>query len=203
MYSQNDEEKYITEYFGDFKGELLSIGENDGETFSNALRLIELGWMAVLVEPSRWAFHKIQVLHRNNPVMAIRAAVGTECGTTTLYESGPHLVSRKDYSLLSTIKESEKKRWKNNVAFKPVKVNIIDYAALLKIADRKSFDFITIDAEGMDIEILKQIDLTKTKMVCIEWNLIEADKQTIIDYCALYGMTKTVLVNAENIILAR
>ena len=43
MYSQNNEEQIILEYFKDFKGNLLDIGANDGVTLSNTRKLaIEL-----------------------------------------------------------------------------------------------------------------------------------------------------------------
>ena len=55
-YSQNGEQLIIEKYFGDFKGILLDIGANDGETLSNSRSLIKKGWQAVLVEPSESAF---------------------------------------------------------------------------------------------------------------------------------------------------
>ncbi len=59
MYSQNNEEQIIIEYFKDFKGHLLDIGANDGLTLSNSRKLIELGWTGDLVEPSPNAFQKL------------------------------------------------------------------------------------------------------------------------------------------------
>ena len=42
MYSQNQEEQIILDYFNDVKvGHVLDIGANDGKTFSNSLALIE------------------------------------------------------------------------------------------------------------------------------------------------------------------
>lgn len=203
MYSQNEEEKFITEYFEGTKGVLLSIGENDGKTFSNSLRLIELGWQGILVEPSPSSYDKLIALHNENDVMCIRAAVGSEKGRVILHESGPHLKDKSDFSLLSTTKKTEIDRWKGGVEFNPVEVDQIPYQSILELSGRKHFDFITIDAEGMDVEILKQIDLTETKMICIEWNGVESDKKEILEYCATFGMTNMIYSNIENIILAR
>jgi hypothetical protein len=63
------------------------------------------------------------------------------------------------------------------------------------------FDFVTIDAEGMDYAILSQINLTECgcKMVCVEYNSIDIDKY--IDYCSKFGMTVK-HVNPENLIMA-
>jgi len=76
---------------------------------------------------------------------------------------GEH-VGNGDTSLLATTVASEKDRWVGT-EFKRVKVNVIPYADIAA-----QYDFITIDAEGMDLEILKQIDLTGVKMLCVEWN---------------------------------
>lgn len=163
-YSQNKEQDYIVNYFAGFTGKLLDIGANDGKTFSNSLALIELGWEAVLVEPSPSAFEKLTKLHEDNLwVMRYNIAIGTKRGTTYLHDMGEH-IGNGDSSLLATTIASEKDRWVGT-EFKKVTVNVIPYA---DIAD--NYDFITIDAEGMDLEILKQIDLSNIKMVCIEWN---------------------------------
>lgn len=203
MYSQNSEEKFIVKYFNGSKGSLLSIGENDGRTFSNSLRLIELGWRAVLLEPSPVAFEKLLALHKGNPrVDCYDWAVTDRDGRGTLHESGAHLKDKSDYALLSTLKQSEKNRWQD-VDFKEVSVHCVTYERLLKGCGFSGFDFITIDAEGFDTIILKQIDLTPTKLICIEHNSVPQVKQEIIEYCAKYGMTKVIYENAENILIAR
>jgi FkbM family methyltransferase len=172
-YSQNKEQDYIVNYFAGFTGKLLDIGANDGKTFSNSLALIELGWSAVLVEPSPSAFVKLSTLHETRfNVDCIRAAIGTKRGTIYLHDMGEH-IGNGDSSLLATTIASEKDRWVGT-EFKKVKVKVIPYA---DIAD--NYDFITIDAEGLDIDILKQINLDNTKMVCIEWNNIPTNEAAI------------------------
>lgn len=163
-YSQNKEQDYIVNYFNGYKGNLLDIGANDGKTFSNSLALIELGWSATLVEPSPSAFKKLKALHKgNDKVKCINRAVAKEAGTITLHDMGQH-VGNGDTSLLATTVEAEKDRW-IGTEFKEVKVKAIPYWT---ISD--SYDFITIDAEGADIDILQQIDLSGVRMVCVEWN---------------------------------
>lgn len=206
MYTQNEEEKYILEYFaGQNHGTLLSIGENDGKTFSNALKLLELKWTGVLVEPSPSAFEKMKQLHTelNSDVLCICAAIGGSNKRVILHESGPHLKDKSDFSLLSTTKPSEMDRWNGRVEFNPIEVDQITFEELTKISGTSKFDFISIDAEGMDIEILKQINLSDTKMICIEWNGKHIAKDEIIEYCAFYGIKQEIYINEENIILAR
>jgi FkbM family methyltransferase len=206
MYSQNKEEEIILQFFGDRKGTLLSIGENDGQTLSNSLRLIELGWNAVLVEPSPVAFSKMMRLHkdRKSHIICVNAAVADKEGVFSFYESGTHL-KQGDTALLSTLDPEEMKRWeKSGEQFQEIKVNVINYAGLLELAQPlNTFDFITIDAEGVDMSILKQIDLSETQLICVEWNLDLENKAKIQNYCSSFGLNEVIYECAENLIIAR
>lgn len=202
MYSQNEEELFIIKFFNGFTGSLLSIGENDGKTFSNALKLIELGWTAFLVEPSPVAFEKLKLLHQNNKkVFCINKAIGNINGSITLHESGAHVNGGNDIALVSSLIESETKKWKKSgVNFKSVQVDMLDYKTF---ADDLLFDFITIDAEGMDIDILNQIDLSNTKLLCIEWNGIESNRLQILKHTSKFGMSNIIYQSIENLIISR
>lgn len=203
MYSQNEEEKHILEFFKDTTGTLLDIGANDGKTFSNSLALIEKGWKAVLVEPSEVAMRQLRFTHQGNPnVITMCIAVGIKNGVETFHESGEHL-GKGDFSLLSTLKEAEKLRWNKTTEFRKKEISVMDYATLCAESKNYLFDFITIDAEGMDIEILKQIDLTQTKLLCIEWNSIQKLKDEILNYTALFDMAKIIYESPENLLIAR
>lgn len=58
MFSQYDEERFILEACAGIEnGRLLDIGAWDAKTFSNSRALIELGWSAVLIEPSPGPLH--------------------------------------------------------------------------------------------------------------------------------------------------
>lgn len=200
MYSQNLEEQFILEYFKDFKGKLLDVGANDGKTFSNSLRLIELGWNAVLVEPSRTAFDKLDELHKfNSSVKLFNLAIGNEVSKLTFHESGHHLKDKSDVALLSSLYKNETTKWKNaGVYFNEYEVLVTTYNHI-----KDNYDFITIDAEGYDLEILKQIDLSYTKLLCIEWNSIQSNKDSILEYCAAFGMNKVIYQSPENLLICR
>ena len=58
MYSQNNEEQIILNYFSGKKGTFLDIGANDGVTLSNVRALAELGWKGALIEPSKISYDK-------------------------------------------------------------------------------------------------------------------------------------------------
>jgi FkbM family methyltransferase len=200
-YSQDGEQKVILDYFKDFKGRLLDIGANDGKTLSNSRALMECGWYGVLVEPSKTAFSKLYELYKDSKeANLVPYAISDKAEKVTFFESGTHL-KQGDTSLLSTIKESELDRWKNSDnEFTETEVECITMQDLKELSSLESYDFITIDAKGVDFEILSQIDLTDTKLVCVETNSIEDKKY--IDYCTQFGL-KVIHKNYCNLILGR
>ena len=125
----------------------------------------------------------------------VNVAIAPYKGFIPFYESGTHL-GGNDVSLVSTIVESEKQRW-NKEQFTEVQVPC---TTVDDIINGRKFDFINIDIEGMDYEVLTQIDLTDVKCVCVEYNGIEPQKY--IDYCTQYGL-KEIHRNGENLIFAK
>jgi FkbM family methyltransferase len=200
MYTQNKEEQFILDYFKESKGVVLDIGANDGKTFSNSLRLIELGWKAFLVEPSNKAFSKLTNLHAGNQgVECVKVAIGKSNMKAILEESGWHLHHKSDIALLSTLVPEEKKKW-DKVAFEQQECEVMDYKTFTELVGYEAFDFISIDAEGLDWEILSQINLAHVKMVCVETNGIETEKYK--SYCTKFGM-KEIYRSGENLIMAK
>lgn len=201
-YSQNNEQKHILEFFNGKKGTLLSIGENDGQTYSNAYALIQLGWCASLVEPSKKVFEKLQELHKENELVAcLNFAIGNEDSVVEFWESDAHFIDKSDFSLLSSLKREETEKWKT-VNFEAKEVPVFKYKSVFD-SDKIFFDFITIDAEGMDIDILKQIDLSNTQLLCIEWNSKNEIKEEILEYTSKFGMNKIIYQSGENLLIAR
>jgi len=200
-YSQNGEGKIINAYFTS-PGTLISIGENDGKTLSNVLGLIEAGWKAYLIEPCEEPYSKMVALHKENKkVKCYNYAIGNHNGESFIYDSNEHLGSG-DTSLLSTLKIEETKRWGNTQTFTEKKVIVKTFLSFLKESRIRKADFISIDCEGLDLDIFKQINLNalKTKLVCIESNNVENEKY--IQYAESFGF-KLILNNQCNLIFAK
>ena len=204
-YSQGQEQQIIANYFGDLKGTVLDIGANDGKTFSNSLALIENGWEAVLLEPAQMAFNKLERLHEtNDKVRCYKIAIGNEIGKVKLKVSGAHLPDGSDVALLSSLKEEETTRWRDaGVKFHEEEIIVSTFSHFKKLSGNTAFDFITIDCEGLDVDVLKQIDLSETKLICIEWNSKPEAKAAILEYCAKFEMTKIIYESGENLLICR
>lgn len=200
-YSQNNEEAIIAGYFGQFKGHLLSLGENDGITLSNSRALIEKGWSADLVEPSPVAYGKLFQLYGQDPQVRLHnLAVDNQNGKMPFYDSGT-LLKQGDEALVSTLSTEEIKRWGTSVDFSEIEVDVVTVQKLLENTMQKTFDFISIDCEGLDLDILRQMDLAAmgTKLVCVEFN--GKNEHLYFEHVRKYGFTR-IHKNAENLLYA-
>jgi FkbM family methyltransferase len=202
MYSQNNEEQVILDYFKDYEsGTFCSIGENDGQTLSNVRALALTGrFCGCLIEPSPKAFFKLKQLYNDTKgcFYLYNFAIGTHNGTLKFFDSGTHL-NKGDVALLSTANESELKRFPGT-QYEEIEVKVFRWKTALNRFGRKKFDAISLDAEGYDLEILKQIDLTDVRLLCIEWN---SNNDVKIEIDKLMDGFKLTYTSAENLIYTR
>lgn len=211
---QNLEDKIVWDFFqenygADFKGTVLDLGANDGLFLSNSRVFIENGWFGYLLEAGRTPFKRLSDLYANSgyKCLLMNYAISTENGLATFYESGS-LISDSDCGLVSSIIPSETEKWRNSgTKFESYQVNCRTFDELFgygsdNYSEDLKFDFISIDIEGMDYQILTQIDLTKyhCKCLCVEFNGV--DKQKYVDYANLHNM-HLIHENAENLIFVR
>ena len=200
MYSQNNEEQIIINYFKDFKGHLLDIGANDGVTLSNSRKLIELGWSADLVEPAPIPFKQLEELYKeNNKVKLHNCAISDFTGLTSFYVSGEHL-GNGDTDLLSTLSLKDKQKWESTTEYKTIEVQALTFKDFNTLNTK--YDFINIDVEGLDVQVLKQLDLNELecKCLCIEHNGTHLN--AINEEMSKYNF-KVIGQNLENIIYAK
>lgn len=202
-YSQNSEDLFILNYFGNHKGTLCEIGANDGVTLSNSKLLIEHGWSAHLVEPGMVCDRIKRMYADNENVTTHYLAIGDKNTTMILAESGEHVIGGNDQGLVSSLMPSETERWRDKgVEFMDTEVNVYDWKTFKDSIGGIPFDFISIDAEGYDSIILQQIDLTLTSCVCIEWNGDYSLMDVFVKYCSRFGL-RLVHTNNENLIFTR
>ncbi len=206
MYSQNHEDDIVLNFFQNIESKktVLDVGANDGKTFSNSLLLIENGWKAHLIEPSS-SYKVLMDFHKENDnVLIYPIGLGLENGIIDFYESGSF--NGDDLNLVSCVKPNEMDRWQGVVGFNKTKAifNTFDTFLESNKLENEVFDFISIDVEGHDWDVLQQIDLNKhdCKLLCIEWNSKNELANLFIEYASKFGMFE-IHRNAENIIFAK
>lgn len=198
MYSQRDEETFITRYWQDIcNGRFLDVGAYDGKTFSNTRRLVEWGWSGVLVEPSPSILPALQKRYKNDPEhVIVPCGIGLERGTLKLYDFGGDAISSfdLDHAELWSVKGGRKYTEKT--------VEVITWGDLL---DRvgEGFDFLNLDAEAWSVRLLEHLPwsrfLPRLKMICVEFDHME---KRVEDATVPRGF-RLLHKSAENMIMVR
>jgi FkbM family methyltransferase len=202
-YSQNNEQEIIINLFkGNRNGTFIDIGANDGVTLSNTFALANFyGWTGLLVEASPKAYERMlknyELIDRDFDFQNV--AIGKEDGELEFWESG-ELLRKGDVALVSSSVPSELKRWETlNMPFEKLSVPMTSVATMLSRSRHTHFDLLSLDIEGMELDVLPQIDFDALgiKVAVIEWN--SKDEQKYNDIMFPFGF-RMVSRNHENLI---
>jgi len=171
MYSQNDEERVILDFFrGRPPGVLLDLGAYDGSTFSNSRALIEAGWSAVVIEPSPWPFGALVDLHKDHPqvelVNALILAAGPAGGGLSEF-----FVTR---DATSCTQAGTTQRWGAD-QYRRILVPAVSVDQLHHFLSRETprrFDFISVDVEDDTMPLVRALGATDwlagVALICLE-----------------------------------
>jgi FkbM family methyltransferase len=202
-FSQNKEQEIILDYFNGETGTFLDIGANDGKTLSNTHALALLGWSGHCVEPSPTAFERLVELYKDNKkIRCYDCAICEKDGFFTLFESGSHQ-SIGDTGLVSSLLKSETLKWSEYTSFKEVEVLCATWKTFARENEISQVEFISIDAEGMDLQILGQMELKKLGcgMLCVEYGLDENLRKEMTRIAHSFGLS-LFYVSDQNLIFA-
>lgn len=193
-YSQNGEQKIITDFFAGRVGRFLDIGAYDGITFSNTRRLLELGWRGVLVEPSPKVIHGLRrnVAEFDDRACVFECAIGETNGRIKFFDNA---------GAVATTSQSHVRKWSKQTAFDECDVLSMTPELLLDLVGT-DFDFITIDTEGTNIEVIHLMPwhrLPGCRLVCVEH---DCHDESIMEILEPFGFSPLAR-NGENLILSR
>lgn len=187
-YGQHNEDKFMSEnIFPNVKnGVCIEVGAYDGISLSNTLHFERKGWRALCIEPipskfencksirkecyqccisdSNYQDKEFTIFHINNNLGAVSSLIPDK----RLIESHKHLIT--------------------NMSKCMVKVRSLN-SLLEEINFPKNIDFISIDTENTELDVLKGIDLSvyNVKLFVIENNYNES---FCMDYLSNYGYKK-------------
>ncbi len=216
-YAQNKEQEVILNYFDKLNRGVtppdyivngagptfLDLGANDGITFSNTRALAERGFKGVLVEPSPKAFALLEKNYEGLKGFYLYPyAISGHNGNIILHESGS-LINKNDVALVSTVNAFEMKRFENVTSYTPTMVKCFKWKTFLNRLTIKEFDFISADCEGSEMDFLPDMDLTNTKLICLEHNGKAELKKQYLECTSKYGLSNIIYESGENIIISR
>ena len=178
-YSMDKEDLVIKEYFkSKNKGFYVDVGCYHPLQRNNTMLLYQKGWRGINIDISDFSIKLFKFLRPDD--FNLNLAVSNKEGEIDMF-------FQKKLSQLSTIKENRAK-----IAFQG---NILDKKILSKrltsILDESKYkdqkiDFLNIDVEGADFEVLQSLNLNKysPELICIE--VIEKDLESSDVFNFLY-----------------
>ena len=163
VYSQFGESEILVRYFQDGKGFYLDIGSGDPVRGSNTYFLYKQGWTGILIDPISRNIRASKILRRKDRI--IQGLVGTANKSYHFFETYPYEYSTTDQEAFNRLIDGRKaklvrKMYLNTISISQLKLNItLDQPSLL-----------SVDCEGLDLEVLKTIDLNtiKFRVICVE-----------------------------------
>ena len=184
IYSQDREDQFIAEWFsGKTTGKLLDIGAYDGVTGSNCLRLLEQGWSGLLIDAGPEVFDKLTANMRSrdllNRTALLHSAVLPDY-YPNISEIDFYEVGRSDFfgfGLGSIISDEHKVYAKaKNLSDLRVEIRQVPCMRCCDLFARIGYDwdFISIDVEGMNYELMLDIpwqQLCNLSLLCIEGDM--------------------------------
>lgn len=161
-YSQDGEDmilKSIYEGKKGHKGFFVDIGAHHPVRYSNTLFFYKRGWKGINVEPTPSAIKPFNVFRRRD--INLNIGVGEFKDSLTFY-------CFNEPALNSFSKEVSERIVRETPKYKIVKEVKIDVLPLSEVFDRylpqgTKIDFLTIDVEGLDFEVLKSNNWDKYK----------------------------------------
>lgn len=150
MYSQNNEQDFILNYFQNATpGKFMDIGGFHPTLLSNTRCLVERDWAGVYVEPSPLCMAKFRTEYEDNPkIQLVEKAIALQTGTMQFFESGGDAVSTFDLK--------HKDKWSSRVQFKPIEVQTMTMGDLM---DEYGHDVtcLSLDVEAMNYMLFLEI----------------------------------------------
>ncbi len=156
---QGHEARLIGEFFGAAKGFFVEVGANDPYARSQTWHLEQSGWTGVLVEPQPDLADKLRAM-RTAMVFAVACSSPEEAGRTLpLHVAGPLSALNRDRMAPGATPE------------RVIDVPIRTLDGILEEAKAPAgFDFLSIDVEGHEIEVLRGFDIGRwrPRLILIE-----------------------------------
>jgi len=162
---QELQDMYAYLYFNGKKdGFFIDIGAYDGITISNTYAFENIGWKGICVEPVQEIYQK---LINNRKCDCVNAAVYSEESELELIQTRGGRSGFIRNMSKSMIKEAEKEGIINKYT-----ISTISFESLIKKYNIEYIDFLSIDVEGSEPEVLESIDFNKYKfgLITIENN---------------------------------
>lgn len=149
-------------------GVFLDIGANDGVTINNSLYFEKnFKWTGVAVEPVPYIFEKLKA---NRKCHVVQGCVSHQPGKAKFLQliGDANMYSTlKSHNTGLTARRIRKRQKRQNSQLEEIQVECYTISGLMEKFNFKTVDFLSLDTEGGELEILKSIDFVSTPISVI------------------------------------
>lgn len=167
------EKQLVWEFFGRKRdGFFVEVGANDPCSGSQTWLLEQNGWRGVLVEPQAALCEKLRCERKNSKVFQVACSRPEKEGEASLH-IGAHCG-------ISTLEQQTDSHGAQFIGTERVKITTLD--KVLSEAGATTVDFLSLDVEGHEIEVMRGFDFKKYRpsLILIEDGVRTLDKHLFL-----------------------
>lgn len=177
----------------DPEGFFVEFGATDGVTLSNSWLLEKkLGWNGILVEPAK-CWHET-LLNTRDCSISTKCVAGKSGQICNFVEASNLGYSSRELSTVE--KYSQNSAWSKHIKKSKPIMYPVETICLGDLLDQynapETIQFMSIDTEGSELDILSSFDFSSRniKSICVEHNYIKKNREMIEILLASNGYTK-------------
>ena len=183
---------FIFRALGVMKATYLDVGAHHSKLFSNTYYFYLKGWRGANVEPDPSLHEELKRARPRDTNLRLGVAGTEEKGRPFFVMSAP---------TLNTFSEAEARRYEATGRHRIIRIEPVDVVTLNSLFrshfDNKAPDLLSIDVEGLDMEIISSINFEEHRplVICVETLTYSEDRterkiNEIIDYIHSKGYRK-------------
>jgi FkbM family methyltransferase len=161
------EMQMVATFFGDSKGYFVEVGANEPRVRSQTWHLEQAGWNGILIEPQPDLVRELRAMRLAKVFAVACSGPEHEGGTLPLHVAGP----------LSSLDRAGMAPGAAPEAVIQVPIRTLD-SVLTEAAAPRGFDFLSIDVENHEIEVLRGFDIARwqPRLILIEDHVADLSK---------------------------
>jgi FkbM family methyltransferase len=165
-YAQEGEDMVLKRIFNNqLEGFYVDVGAHHPVRFSNTYGLYKLGWKGINIEPNPDSFNLFKQYRLRD--INLNCGVAKKNGSLEYYMFDEPALNTFDNGILRDRIQSTDYKLMNTVD-----IEVVTLASLLNkhLPDNMKVDYLTVDVEGLDLEVLQSNDWVKFRP---KWVLVE------------------------------
>ena len=173
FFSQFREDEILDRFFeGKSSGGCVEVGAHDGVTLSTTMYFEMIGWKCLLIEPIPEFVEKIR---RKRTCAVYECAASSEEGEATFFVTE----NAEALSTLAITEEQKKRIAAEKAPIREIRVKKRTLDSILAQSGFTELDFITIDVEGHELDVLHGFTIEKyrPRIIIVEDNTGQVDRE--------------------------